>query len=290
MDDIFGESRVESNNTAEDIVEDNSSADRNVENSGGEIPLNQPLEKPEESKSSEQKLPEDTPVESEDMATDMTEKPSAVSTMKTRGGLTMYERSMMQKEERERKLKALLETLEADFTFAPNSGNKPRPRSSSAESLVSSLGDSPSTAGLISSGGMSVFSRLYSAETAASRGQQHIATTSNNDRSAFASTAASMAGSMATTKTASPRLEFLFKAGEEKLRARHLSDQEEAEQIKRRLENEALKLPGVYTFRPQTKWDLVAQRRKMALEAKEQEADEARQTMPNTLKEVSSFF
>lgn len=270
MDDIIGEHRVESNDTAEDIVEDNSSANRNVEDSGGEIPLNQPIEKPEESKSSEQKLPEDTPVESEeDMATDMTEKP----TMKTRGGFTMYERSMMQKEERERKLKALQQTLEADFTFAPNSGNKPRPRSSSAESLVSSLGDSPSV-GLISSGGMSVFSRLYNAETAASRAQQHVAAPTNNDWSA-------------ATRPASPRLESLFKAGEEKLRARYLSDQEEAEQIKQRLENEALKLPGVYTFRPQTKWDIVAQRRKLALDAKEQEADEARRTTSNTLKEVS---
>jgi hypothetical protein len=287
MDDRIGEHRVESNDTAEDIVEDNSSADRNVENSGGEIPLNQPVEKPKESESSEQKLLEDTPVESEeDMATDMTEKP----TMKTRGGFTMYERSMMQKEERERKLKALQQTLEADFTFAPNSANKPRPRSSSAESLVSSLGDSPSV-GLISSGGMSVFSRLYSAETAASRAQQHVAVPTNNDRSAFGSTAVSMAGRSvhlaAATTPASPRLESLFKAGEEKLRARHLSDQEEAEQIKRRLENEALKLPGVYTFRPQTKWDLVAQRRKLALEAKEQEADETRRTTPNALKEVS---
>jgi hypothetical protein len=95
---------------------------------------------------------------------------------------------------------------------------------------------------------------------------------------------------MSSTPTASARLESLFKAGEEKLRARHLSDQAEAEQLKRRIENEALKLPGVYTFQPQTKWNLAAQRRKMAGEAKEEENDdEVRRIIPAMSTAVSRF-
>ena len=246
----------------------------------------------------------------------------------------MYERSMLQKEERERKLKLLQETLMSDFTFSPrrvNPGTKSRPRAASGGSVVSSLGDSPS---VMEDNGVTVFSRLYSAGTAASRAQQHVPENTNNNRSlkVLSSTGASTTGrsyhttqttsprleslfkageeklrataslaarsshtvsgsrSIATTQTTSPRLESLFKAGEEKLRARHLSDEEEREQRKRRIENEALKLPGVYTFRPQTKWDLVAQRRELALQAKEREEDEARWILRDNLKAVSSLF
>ena len=295
MDGAIGDPEVESDNIAEEI---NSAADTNAEDCDGEILLNQPKETPEEFESSKQNSSENIEGHT---TTNMSEKPSAAP---TGGGLTMYERSVLQKEERERKLKALQETLEADFTFAPQraAGNRSK-RPGSGESVVSSLGDSPSTAGVISTGGVSVFSRLYNAETAASRAWQYIGRTfSGSDRSAIASkapisTTASMAGnstsgnrSTTKSKTASPRLEYLFKAGEEKLRARHLSDKEETEQIQRRIENEALKLPGVYTFRPQTKWDLVAQRREMAREAKEKEEDEAHRTIPKTIKAVSFFF
>ena len=232
----------------------------------------------------------------------MKETTSDVSATQSRGVLTMYERSVLQKEERERKLKALQETLMADFTFTPNkksSGDRPRSRTGSGESVVSSLGDSPSMAGIVSSSGISIFSRLYSAETVASRAQQHTPRTKTSDRFGFAlrtptSTAASVSGrshhSGNTSKTASPRLESLYKAGQEKLRARHLSDQEEVEQMKRRIENELLKLPGVYTFRPQTKWDIVAQRRKMALEGNEREEEGAYRTMPKTINTVSIFL
>jgi hypothetical protein len=82
-------------------------------------------------------------------------------------------------------------------------------------------------------------------------------------------------------------LEYLFKAGEEKLRARHLSDQEEAEQMKRRIENEKLRLPGAYTFRPKTKWNFIAQRRKKASEAKEEETDKKRRILPAIFSSVS---
>ena len=212
----------------------------------------------------------------------MTEEPAAISPPKVRDGLSMYERSMLQKEERERKLQALQETLMADFTFTPNrakSGYSPRQRSASGDSIVSSLGESPSLMGGVSTGGVSVFSRLYSAETAASRARQRVSP-SVAGRSYYSDTG--------TKKSAaSPRLEFLFKAGEEKLRARHLSDQEEAEQIKQRIEDEALKQPGVYTFRPQTKWDLVAIRRQIAREYNEQEVDKTSQTVSRTPKKVS---
>lgn len=294
MDGAIEDPEVESDNIAEEI---NSPADTNAEDCNEEISLNQPKETPEEFESSKQNSSENIEGHT---TTNMSEEPSAAP---TGGGLTMYERSVLQKEERERKLKALQETLEADFTFAPQraAGNRSK-RTGSGESVVSSLGDSPSTAGGISTGGVSVFSRLYNAETAASRAWQYIGRAfSDSDRSPIASrapisTAASMAGnstsgnrSTTKSKTASPRLEYLFKAGEEKLRARHLSDKEEAEQIQRRIENEALKLPGVYTFRPQTKWDLVAQRRQMAREAKEKEEEEAHRNIPKSINAVSIF-
>lgn len=196
--------------------------------------------------------------------------------------LTMYERCIQQKEEREQKLKALQQTLESDFTFTPNrKGNRPR----IASDDVSSLGDSPSIA--MSTGGASVFSRLYGSETAASRAQQHYPKIKTTDRFGFAVRTL-------TPKTkvseSSERLEVLYKSGQEKLRARHLSDQEEADQLKKRLEDELLKTPGAYTFRPQTQWDLVAQRRKFAEEQKEREEEEAERTMPKTINAVSTLF
>ena len=85
-----------------------------------------------------------------------------------RGGLTMYERSMLQKEERERKMKLLQDKMMSDCTFTPS---RERTRSSSSQSVVSSIGASPSSVGTGDT--MSVYSRLYHAETAASRAQRH---------------------------------------------------------------------------------------------------------------------
>ena len=295
----MGECPTEDDN----IPQDNNASDANNETSEKEITSDPPKVEPEESSESPDQFPLDSPEEPKVFTPTKTMKSPRKSvsprstTSSYRGEFTMYERSMRQKEERERKLKSLQQTLMADFTFTPtrvNSGSRTRNRTGSGDSVVSSLADSQSMAGGASYGAGSVFSRLYGAGTAASRAQQKRVQSNNSGRSSFGSGRSyhSVTGSrsIATTQTASPRLESLFKAGEEKLRARHLSDNDEAVQVKRRIENEALKLPGVYTFKPQTKWDLVAQRRKLAREAKELEEDEARWAKPKIEKEVSSIF
>ena len=63
----------------------------------------------------------------------------------------------------------------------------------------------------------------------------------------------------------SPRLESLFKSGEEKLRARHLSDREELSQLKRRIENEALQQKP-HTFSPNVKWNVIRERREATMQ------------------------
>ena len=228
-------------------------------------------------------------------------------TPRNRGGLTMYERSMLQKEERERKMKELEKTLMVDLTFTPSrisSGNR---KYDCGNSTVSSIGSSPSMMEG-KNGGESVFSRLYTADTAASRAQRHrtptrsglskgrlFGTSTPKSASGAATTGGrslySSAGrSICTVQTASPRVEALFKSGEEKLRARSLSDEDESEKINRRIEDKALDSPGVCTFKPQTKWNLIAQRRKMAREEIERQADEARRSTPKIIKAVSTVF
>jgi len=216
-----------------------------------------------------------------------------------RGGLTMYERSMLQKEERERNMKALEESLMVDFTFTPTRISSGNVKNNCGISMVSSLGSSPSTIGG-TSGGNSVFSRLYVADTAASRAQRYKTSTRNSPSSRlFASSdtksvAATTVGrslcsaasrrSTCTVQTASPRLEALYKSGQDKLRARSISDKDESEKIRRRIDDKALDSPGVYTFRPQTKWNLVTQRRKMVQEEIKLQADEARRSTPKIIK------
>ena len=70
------------------------------------------------------------------------------------GALTMYDRTKLQIEERERKLKALQDKLMADYTFTPQS----------ATSSISSSVPSASTE--------KVFERLYGFETAAMRARR----------------------------------------------------------------------------------------------------------------------
>lgn len=210
------------------------------------------------------------------------------------GGLTMYERSMLQKEERERKMKALQERLMADFTFTPKSATfssnntlTPSPRPGSPSSLASAV---------------SVFTRLYRADTAASRGQRRSVFTAAAaaDNDGYYSTPVSTVSTPArtgqspvgrfrqagSTRPSSPRLEELYKSGEEKLRGRNLSDQDEAKALRRRLEEQEL-ATGSYTFHPNTKWDLAAERRKLAQVAVEQVAHEARKATPKIVKAVS---
>jgi hypothetical protein len=215
-------------------------------------------------------------------------------TGRTNGGLTMYERSMLQKEERERKMKSLQEKLMADYTFTPSRAMR---KTDSNQSLVSSIGASPSSLGAAD---LSVFSRLYHAETAASRGQQFDVTMRNNlpvgwkTRKSAMSAANNILDSAAVSRSgsvrSSPRLEELYKFGEEKLRSRVLSREEEAKLLRDRLEEEELKKTNVYTFQPQTKWNLIAERRQKARMELERAADESCRMIPRTGTEVRSTF
>jgi hypothetical protein len=207
-----------------------------------------------------------------------------------RDGLTMYERSMLQKEERERKMKLLQEKMMSDCTFTPS---RERTRSPSSQSVVSSIGASPSSLG--TGDAMSVFSRLYHAETAASRAQRREggpaagggATSGfQTPKSNMSTPGRSVSGSRSSCP-ASPRLQELYRSGEEKLRSRKLSDQEEAEALRRRLEELELKKSDVYTFRPRTRWNLAAERRRKAREEAERAAYEARRATPKAVKAVS---
>ncbi len=200
----------------------------------------------------------------------------------------MYERSMLQKDERERKMKALQEKLMAGFTFTPKSATF----SSSNTLTPSPRPGSPSSLGNAST--VSVFTRLYTTDTAASRGQRRSAAADGGQYSTPVSTASTPARTVrsagggskpGTGRPSSPRLEELYKTGEEKLRARNLSDQDEASALKRRLEQQEL-TSGGYTFHPRTKWDLVAERRRLAQEAMERQADEARRATPKIVKAV----
>ena len=272
-------------------TEDKSNSDGSVGGGGGGGNDEVTNDEPEQKEEPEEQPPSPGKAGNEATANATNSMAQRTSPGKTRGGLTMYERSMLQKEERERKLKALQETLMVDFTFTPSRYGSHR---HSGESVVSSLGGSPTSTvggGASTATVGSVFSRLYGTGTAASRAQRHRPREKpHNERfgaGAWMSSASqysqhSAAGggrSVSSVQTASPRVESLYKAGEEKLRARPLSDAEEAEQLRKRVETKALEVPGAYTFRPQTKWNLVAERRRLArIEREREEEEEARNT------------
>jgi hypothetical protein len=185
----------------------------------------------------------------------------------TRGGLTMYERSMLQMEEREQKLKALQDKLSLDLTFMPNSTSGPHSKTST-----------PNTGGTSDGGvgGMNVFSRLYHSETKAIKNQPHPkglngGTTPRSQalpRSGSKSRSRSRSnGSMRSTNTKSSsgttRVEEMHERGQQSLRCQYKSDKKEEQGRRRRLEEELL---GQCTFQPKTKWNLGEERRKMAHE------------------------
>lgn len=206
-------------------------------------------------------------------------------------GLTMYERSMIQKEERERKMKALQQKLMIDCTFTPSRSG----RNSSNHSVVSSIGAGP---GSVATSDMSVFSRLYHTETAASRGQKYHGSTRSNAASGWntprsvRSTPGRMfysTPSSSRSVPSSPRLEELYRVGEERLRSRQLSDEEESRRLRERLEEQELKKRHVYTFHPRTKWNLAAERRRRAQKEAEIAASEARRSTPKMKADVSTY-
>ncbi|KAL3918347.1 MAG: hypothetical protein SGILL_004282 [Bacillariaceae sp.] len=204
--------------------------------------------------------------------------------MGSSSGLTMYERSMIQKDERERKMKALQQKLMVDCTFTPSRSG----RTSSNHSVVSSIGAGP---GSVATADMSVYSRLYLTETAASRGQRYqgssrgdavsgwntprsVRSTPGPGRSVYSAPGSSR------SIPSSPRLEELHRFGEERLRSRQLSDAEESRRLRERLEEQELKKRNVYTFHPRTKWNLAAERRRRAQMEAEIAASEARRSTP----------
>ena len=181
----------------------------------------------------------------------------------TRGGLTMYERSMLQMEEREQKLKALQDKLSADCTFTPKSNGSSHGKAST-----------PHTGGT-SDGG--VGNRLYHSETKASQKKAHPKgvigggatprsqpppqSRANKSRSRSRSNSLNSANTKSSSGTL--RLDEMHQQGQQSLRSRTKTDKEEEQARRRRMEEELL---AVCTFQPKTKWNLAKERRKKAQE------------------------
>ena len=164
----------------------------------------------------------------------------------TRGGLTMYERSMLAIESRDRKLKVLQAKLEEDHTFTPNSKRK---NYSGSHSVDGSPPKAPTT---------SVYDRLYDARKAPSprrtdRGGPASPPAISRSRSADSA--------RSRTSTTSSRLVEMHERGQELLRRRGLNSKQEDEMRRRRLEEEEL---ANCTFTPKTKWNLAQERREKA--------------------------
>jgi hypothetical protein len=170
--------------------------------------------------------------------------PPKSSVTPTRGGLTMYERSMLQMEEREQRLKALQDKLSADCTFTPNStGGK---------------ASSPNTGG---GGGMNVYDRLFHSETKPNK-KKYIPRSQPRPRSRSKS-ADSMKSTNTKSSSGTARLDEMYQRGQHTLRSRTKTDKEEEQARRRRMEEELL---GQCTFQPKTKWNLAKEQRKKAYE------------------------
>jgi hypothetical protein len=186
-------------------------------------------------------------------------------TTPTRGGMTMYERSVMAMEERQRKLDALKEKLLEDCTFTPHSATK------SASASVTPK----------SSCGETVFDRLYHTETAAGRSRLSTPRPSSAQRGGSSSTTRSVdtpgggrsTGSQ-TSARSSRRLTALHERDDQtqpssSSKYRRTTGQEETAR-KQRLEEEEFK---ECTFTPRTKWDLtVRARRRESREGRQPES------------------
>ena len=149
--------------------------------------------------------------------TPLASRPTNRVTPGSGSGLTMYERSMIQKNERERKMKALQEKLMVDCTFTPSRTRSGR--TSSNHSVVSSIGAGP---GSVATADMSVYSRLYLTETAASRGQRYQGSINrdavsgwNTPRSVRSTPGRSYYSAPGSSRSvpSSPRLEELYRPG-----------------------------------------------------------------------------
>lgn len=140
------------------------------------------------------------------------------------GGLTMYERSKAQMEERERKLKALQEQLMSDYTFIPQS------HSSHQSVGSSSLGGGSSSAATDRG---RVFERLYTTDTAATRSWRTRRSSSSPIRSRM---------HVRTTKdgyVTPSRLEALHAEGQTRQRARRMT-----QKVRKFFENPSTTVPN----------------------------------------------
>lgn len=222
----------------------------------------------------------------------------------TRDGLTMYERSMLQMEERQRKLKALQDKLHEQYTF--------QPRSNPSSRSTSPLAASPAHDGVLY---LDVFERLYHAETKAYRAQRpspkSITTNTSSSSTTPRGRVKPLSNRSVDMDLTPARLEELAILGQQKLRARPMNEKvcllctsnkrlkkrkcrqliarrlvrstvcssihpsflsfwffvfskEEEEARRKRLEEEEL---AKCSFKPNTKWHLAADRRKQAKEA-----------------------
>lgn len=121
----------------------------------------------------------------------------------------------------------------ADCTFLPTITSSSR-----------SAGPSPNS---------EVFERLYSTDTAAIRAHR---------LAAHPPKATARKNKATNSVTATPdRVEALYAAGQQKLRSRKVTEQDEEDSRRRRLEEDKL---GDCTFRPRTAWDLAVERREKA--------------------------
>eukprot|EP00339_Tiarina_fusa_P001149 CAMPEP_0117044104 /NCGR_PEP_ID=MMETSP0472-20121206/30595_1 /TAXON_ID=693140 ORGANISM="Tiarina fusus, Strain LIS" /NCGR_SAMPLE_ID=MMETSP0472 /ASSEMBLY_ACC=CAM_ASM_000603 /LENGTH=562 /DNA_ID=CAMNT_0004755761 /DNA_START=226 /DNA_END=1911 /DNA_ORIENTATION=+ len=167
----------------------------------------------------------------------------------TRDGSTMYERSRVQMEQREMKLKALQQQLMSDCTFTPKSLT-PRSKDNSAEGSAEA-----------------VFDRLYATETASTRASR--ANTPKRGRTTTPRRARRRSNDSGLS--AGSRVEALYEAGQKNLRAKVMTHKKEEESRRKRIEEAEL---AACTFTPRTKWQLATERRQKAREASEKAAEE----------------
>jgi hypothetical protein len=119
----------------------------------------------------------------------------------TRDGLTMYDRSKVQMEQREMKLKALQQQLESDYTFAPRSST-PKSRDNSAEGNAEA-----------------VFDRLYATETASSRAA-YANTPKRDGTNTPRRTPRRKSNDSSSALSPGSRVEALYASGQKNLRAK----------------------------------------------------------------------
>ena len=159
--------------------------------------------------------------------------------------LGLYERSLRQQEERERKMNNLRADLMKDCTFTPNISAKVNPAGSSNHTTTTRTSSSSR-----SGGDESVFERLYRNGGSVSSGSKGTPVTSNCSGRRSATSPADRSTMSRASSTATSRIESLYEEGVRKLRNRPVNDA--AERELREKEREEKELQEHCTFRPQS--------------------------------------